>query len=169
MVARVGGTSGGNVVRPMYGVVLRDQVAQFRANLEVTLQDLKADLRHAKKGPAIRGDGILEGREKQKVKNAAVRLDHAIKALKPVFGGGSFPTDTARGNLRGGNVGSPIAMYGVVLADDLRKYRNEVSANIDQIKEAISNGQLSGKAKTEGQRALKQLAIALKDLTAIPF
>jgi hypothetical protein len=170
-VGKVGGTQPTNVVRPLYGVFIRDQVAQLRSNITVTLQDLKAGIAAGDpKGKAVRGDGKLEGIEVTDAKKAAGALNKAISDLKPVFGGGSFPVDTARANMgRTSSPGVPIAMYGVFLADDLKKYKDEISTNIQTINDGLKNGSLSGQAATEAKGALKALNAAMKDLGSIQF
>jgi hypothetical protein len=170
-VGKVGGTGPVNTVRPLYGVFIRDQVAQLRSNITVTLQDLKAGIAAGDpKAPAVRGDGKLEGIEVTDAKKAAGALNKAISDLKPVFGGGSFPVDTARANMgRVATPGSPIAMYGVFLADDLKKYRDEITTNIQTINDGLKNGSLSGQAATEAKSALKALNAAMKDLGSIQF
>jgi hypothetical protein len=171
-VGKVGGTNPANVVRPLYGVFIRDQVAQLRSNISVTLQDLKAGIAAGDpKAKQVIGDGKLEGIEVAEAKKAATKLNKAINDLKPVFGGGSFPVDTARANMGrstdGGN--HPIAMYGVFLADDLRKYRGEIATNIQTINDGLKNGTLTGKAATEAKAALKALSQAQADLGGIGF
>jgi len=163
-VNKVGGTNPVNTVRPLYGVFMRDQVAQLRSNIQVTLQDLKD-------GIAGKGGTKLTNIETADAKKAATALNKAIGDLKPVFGGGSFPVDTARANMgRTNSDGNhPIAMYGVFLNQDLAKYKTEVQNNIQMIQDGIKNGQLSGDAAKEGTKALKQLQTALKDLGGISF
>jgi hypothetical protein len=171
-VGKVGGTGPANVVRPLYGVFIRDQVAQLRSNITVTLQDLKAGIAAGDpKGTAVRGDGKLEGIEVTDAKKAAGALNKAIGDLKPVFGGGSFSTQTARANMGRDNADGnhPIAMYGVFLASDLQKYRTEITNNIQTINDGLKNGQLTGQAATEAKAALKALNAAQKDLANIAF
>ena len=171
-VGKVGGTNPINTVRPLYGVFIRDQVAQLRSNITVTLQDLKAGIKAGDpKAKQVIGDGTLEGIEVADAKKAAAALNKAITGLKPVFGGGSFPVDTARANMgRDNDAGNhPIAMYGVFLADDLRKYKTEINTNIQTINDGLKNGQLTGKAATEAKTALKSLQTALKDLGSVSF
>ena len=168
VVARTGGTGGiggGGVIRPMYGVFIRDQVSQYRNMLNVTLGDLKAGIKAGKPHKhAVPRDGILEGSELTKAKKAAVAVDKAIKQLKPVFGD-LPPVNTAAGrNALARPGGQMIAMYGVVLADDLTKYRRGISADIAAIQKAIDGGQLAGAAKTEATKAVKNLNSALKAL-----
>lgn len=168
----VGG--GGNVIRPMYGVFIRDQVAKYRGMLDVTLKDLKADIKKGKPDQkAIRGDGKLEGSEVTKAKKAAVSIGAAIKALKPVFGntGPAATNEQAARNAlgRNGPPGQFVAMYGVVMADDLRKYRTSINADIAAIQTAITSGELKGTAKTEANKAVKSLQVALKTLGAVTF
>lgn len=174
VVARTGGTggvSGSGVIRPMYGVFIRDQVATYRNQLTQTLNDLKAGI---KKGQphkhAIPRDGILEGSELTKAKKAAVAVDRAIKQLKPVFGS-SFPAANPKAaqNQLGRPGGGFVAMYGVILADDLSKYRTGINADISAIKTAIDKGQLTGDAKTEATKALKSLNSALKALGQVSW
>ena len=169
-VTRTGGTSGaGGIrnVRPLYGVFIRDQVAQYRNMLNVTLGDLKKDIRHGQPSKrAVPRDGRLQGSELTKAKKAAVAVDKAIKQLKPVFGNRLPPVNTDAGRNALGRPGGDVhvALYGVVLADDLTKYRSGIQSDIDAISTAISNGQLAGPAKTEATKALKNLRSALTAL-----
>jgi hypothetical protein len=170
---KVSGAKGGNVVRPLYGVFIRDQVAQYRGMLAVTLQDLKAGIKAGNpKASPIMGDGILQGSELTKAKKAAKEVNDAIKALKPVFGGpaSGVNSQAARNALgRSGPPGQFVALYGVVLADDLRQYRTSIRNDIDTIKTGIKSGELKGKAKTEATKAVKELQQALKALGNVPF
>lgn len=168
-VDRTGGpgrVGGGGVIRPLYGVFIRDQVESYRNQLGVTLSDLKAGIRAGKPNKhAIPRDGILQGSELTKAKKAAVAVDKAIKQLKPVYGERMGALNLAQGrNQLGRPPGQIIAMYGVMLADDLTKYRRGISADISTIKNAIDNGQLAGPAKTEAQKAIRNLNSALKAL-----
>ncbi len=169
-VQRTGGTGsvgGANVIRPMYGVFIRDQVAQYRNMLNVTLSDLKTGIKEGQPGKkAIPRDGILQGSELTKAKKAAVAVDKAIKQLKPVFGD-TLPAanlNAGRNALGRPGGGQFVALYGVVLADDLTKYRRGISSDIEKIQAAIDGGQLAGAAKTEAQKAIKNLNSALKAL-----
>lgn len=162
-----GSVGGSGVVRPMYGVFIRDQVSQYRNMLNVTLSDLKAGIKEGQPGKkAIPRDGILQGSELTKAKKAAVAVDKAIKQLKPVFGD-SLPSvnNTAGRNALGRpGGGQMIAMYGVILADDLSKYRSGIQADVRAIQAAIDGGQLTGTAKTEATKAVKNLKSALTAL-----
>lgn len=171
-VGKVGGNNGpSNVVRPLYGVFIKDNVAQLRSQIQVTLDDLKAGIKagspNAKAKP---GDGKLEGIEVGEAKKAAVALNKAIGALKPVFGGGEFPTSSARNQMdRNPAPGGMIAMYGVFLADDLRKYRNEINTNIQTINDGLSDGRISGATAKEAKAALKSLKAAVATLKTVGF
>ncbi len=168
-VDRTGGpgkVGGGGMIRPLYGVFIRDQVEQYRNMLGVTLGDLKAGIKagkpHQKAKPR---DGILQGSELTKAKKAAVAVDKAIKQLKPVFGNGSGALNLTQGrNALGRPPGQIIAMYGVALMDDLSKFRSGINADIRTIQNAIDGGQLAGAAKTEAQKAIKNLNSALTAL-----
>jgi hypothetical protein len=170
-----GNVGGPGVIRPLYGVFVRDQVASYRNMLGATLKDLKAGIKAGDpKAPAVRGDGKLEGIELSHAKKAAVAVDKAMKALKPVFGSTFAATtnDTAGRNALGRSAAPPgrfIAMYGVILADDLRKYRTSIQADVAAIQAGIKSGELKGTAKTEGAKALKSLQTALKALGSINF
>ena len=167
-VDRTGGTGrvgGGGMVRPLYGVFIRDQVEQYRNMLTVTLGDLKAGIKTGKpKQKAVPRDGVLQGSELTKAKKAAVAVDKAIKQLKPVFGNGAPVNLTQGRNQLGRPPGQIIAMYGVVLADDLTKYRRGISNDITTIKSAIDAGTLAGPAKAEALKAIKNLNSALTAL-----
>ena len=167
------GSAGGiGVIRPMYGVFIRDQVAQYRDMLGATLGDLKAGIKTGKPHKhAVARDGILEGSELTKAKKAAIAVDKAMKELKPVFGN-SWPNpmnaDSGRASL-GRPGGGFVAMYGVILADDLTKYRTGISNDIAAIKNAIDSGELKGTAKTEATKAMKDLNRALKALGSVTW
>lgn len=164
---RSGGTG---VIRPMYGVVIRDNLAKFRAEIGVTISDTKTAIAQGDpKGTEMPGDGVLQGSELKKAKAAVKDLEKAFKALKPVFGDLGTPKPVsdrdARANIGRTPTGSgPIAMYGVIFRDDLSKFRGEIQTNISDIRAAINGGQLKGTAKTEAQKALKFLDAAMKDL-----
>jgi len=151
---------------PMYGVAIRDQVAQYRNMLNVTLSDLKEGIKDGQPGKkAIKGDGILQGSELTKAKKAAIAVDKAIKQLKPVFGSGFGPLNLQAGrNALGRPPGQVVALYGVALMDDLTQYRRGISGDIAKIQNAIDSGQLAGVAKTEAQKAIRNLNSALKAL-----
>jgi hypothetical protein len=164
------GKPGGMVIRPMYGVFVRDSVAKFRTDLSATLNDTKkaiakgnAIVRKNPKAPEVFGDGKLQGSELKSAKAAVKELEKAIKALKPVFQ--DFTLPTAPPTLPAG-AGSGVIrpMYGVTLRDDLTKFREEAEANLRAINGAINSGELKGPAKTEAQKAVKFLKTAIQDL-----
>lgn len=161
-----GAVGGGGVIRPMYGVFIRDQVSTYRNMLNVTLDDLKKGIKTGQPHKhAVPRDGILQGSELTKAKKAAVAVDKAIKQLKPVFGGPLASANLTQGRAALGRPpGQIIAMYGVILADDLTKYRRGISADVNAIKNAIDGGKLTGTAKTEATKALRNLNSALKAL-----
>lgn len=163
-VIRPGG--GGNI-RPLYGVVIRDNLQKFRNGISVTLQDTKKAIAAGDpKAKEVFGDGVLQGSELKKAKAAVKDLDKALKALKPVFPQieAAKPKDTGSADLGRPLGGGAIAMYGVVFRDDLSKFRTEISTNIRDIRAAINGGTLKGNDKAEAQKALKYLDSALKDL-----
>jgi hypothetical protein len=174
-VSRTGGTGsvgGGGMVRPMYGVFIRDQVAQYRNMLSVTLKDLKAGIKTGQPNKqAVPRDGILQGSELTKAKKAAVAVDKAIKALKPVFGNNFGPVNTTAGGNALGRPGGGqmIAMYGVIMADDLTKYRTGIRKDLNAIQQAITNGSLKGDAAKEAAKAVKSLNSALKTLGSVTW
>ena len=158
---------GGTVIRPMYGVFIRDSVASLRNGIQATLKDTKAAIAAGDpKAKAIPGNFRLEGTEITKAKKAVKDLEKAVKALKPVFGntGPGSGAATARSNRPAAGNGGMIAMYGIVFRDDLRTYRTEVNKNLMDIRAAINNGSLKGEAKAEAQKAVKYLESAVKDL-----
>ena len=160
---------GGGNIRPLYGVVIRDNLAKFRAEIGVTLSDTKKAIAEGEpKGREIPGDGVLQGSELKKAKLAVKDLDKALKALKPVFGNLGVPKavsdSTARADLSRPVGPGPIALYGVVFRDDLSKFRGEIKTNISDVRAAINSGSLKGNDKLEAQKALKYLEAALKDL-----
>lgn len=159
---------GGRVIRPMYGVFIRDNLAKFRREIQGTLNDTKEAIKAGDpRGKEIFGDGILQGKELTKAKAAVKDLEKAIKALKPVFPGlGPSPTvnpapRTVGGTGRGG-LGGPVAMYGVVFRDDLSRFRSQISDTIADIKAGM--GTLKPAEKAEAKKALASLQAALKDL-----
>ena len=180
MTGRIGSTpntntirpGGGNVIRPMYGIFIRDNVARFRNEIGSTLNDTKQAIAHGDPtGKAIPGDGILQGAELKKAKLAVKELEKAIKALKPVFpnlpgGRGPIlnPVRPGGGGIGVGGGGGIHPMYGVVFRDDLSKFRTEIQTNIRDIRAGINSGELKGTAKTEAQKAIKYLEAAAKDL-----
>jgi hypothetical protein len=156
------GGSGGPVIRPMYGIFIRDNLSRFKTEIGVTLNDTKK---------ALKTKGELTPAEASKAKAAVQHLDSAMKALKPVFKDLGAPksataTDAAAGMGRPGS--GPIAMYGIVFRDDLSRFRNEVQSNIQDINAAINNGTLKGVEKTEAQKAIGYLNAAMRDLGAAP-
>jgi hypothetical protein len=156
----------GNVVRPMYGIFIRDRLAEFRSQLGVTIADTQHAIAQGKpKQAAVFGDGVLQGAELTKAKAALADMQKALKALKPAFGGpGTAPTTAdVRADL-GRPGGGFVAMYGVVLRDDLSRFRTGVGSTITDIQAAITSGQLKGNDKKEAQAAIKFLKQAVKDL-----
>jgi hypothetical protein len=177
MTAKIGSTpapvvkpgGGVGVIRPMYGIFIRDNVAKFRNEITATLNDTKTAIAHGSpKGKEVFGDGVLQGTELTKAKAAAKDLDKAIKALKPVFGDTGIPRPIMNpvrpGTFPGAGGGTIRPMYGMALRDDLAGFKTSISGNIKEIKAAITSGQLKGADKTEAQKALKYLDAALKDL-----
>jgi hypothetical protein len=166
---RAGGIGGPGIIRPMYGVFIRDQVEQYRNMLGATLTDLKAGIKAGKQNKhAVAHDGVLEGSELTKAKKAALKVDQAIKELKPVFGEGFGAIDTNAGRAALGRPGGGmVAMYGVILADDLNKYRTGINADIAAIKTAVDKGELKGPALKEAKQALRDLKSAATALGTI--
>ncbi len=169
-------TPGGrNVIRPLYGVFIRDQVAGIRSGIEGTVDTLKKGIeKGSMSAKEVRGDGKLQGLELKSAKAAVYDLQKAIDALAPVTGGNPGPIlNPIRGGgagisgTTGSRGGSPIALYGVVLRDDLAKYRSEINSNIMTIQAGINSGQLKGTAKKEAQAAVKALKVALGDLANV--
>lgn len=162
----VGGSTGvgagGPVIRPMYGIFIRDNLSRFKTEIGVTLADTKK---------ALKTKGELTPAEASKAKAAVQHLDSAMKALKPVFKELGAPKSASSSQAAAGmgRPGSgPIAMYGIVFRDDLSRFRNEVQANIKDIQAAVNNGSLKGPEKAEAQKALGYLNAALRDLSAAP-
>ncbi|MBX7096456.1 MAG: hypothetical protein K1X89_01980 [Myxococcaceae bacterium] len=156
-----------NVIRPLYGVFIRDQVAKYRAEINVTISDSKQALSQGKPHKhAIPGDGVLEGSEYTKVKHSVEHLQKAVDALKPVFGEMGPPNaptaGQARANVRGGPVGGPVAMYGVVLRHDLDRFRDSVNADLASIQAGLPT--MSKEAQSEAKKAIRQLKAALTAL-----
>ena len=172
MTSRIGGPkppatgtigAGGPVVRPMYGVFIRDNLARFRTEIGVTIADTKK---------ALNTKGELSAAESNKAKAAVDHLQSAMAALKPVFaslGAAKTPTTGAvRADMGRGGTGGVVPMYGVVFRDDLSRFRNEINSNVRDIQAAINNGQLKGPEKAEAQKALGYLKAALRDVGATP-
>jgi hypothetical protein len=177
MVARItnnptpAARSGSGVIRPMYGVFIRDNVAKFRNDIAATLNDTRKAIASGNaKGKEVFGDGILQGAELQKAKAAAKDLDKAVKALKTVFPNlpktTGIPTPIMNVFPGAGGGGGIRPMYGIALRDDLAKFQGEIATNVRDIRAAINSGQLKGPDKTEAQKAIKYLDAALKDLGA---
>lgn len=158
---------GGGNIRPLYGVIIRDDLNKFKNQIGVTLSDTKKAIKAGDpKGPEIMGDGVLQGSELKKAKAAVKDLEKALKALGPVFPGikTPVPKDTAPRDM-GRPVGpGPIAMYGVIFRDDLSKFRTEIGGNIREIRTALNNGVIKKDDQPEAKKALKYLEAALKDL-----
>ena len=155
----------------MYGIFIRDNVAKFRNDITNTLNDTKRAIADGNpKGKQVFGDGVLQGTELTRAKAAAKDMEKAIKSLKSVFPnlGGGIPTPIMNvfpgAGGAGGAGGGIRPMYGMMLRDDLSKFRSEITTNIADITGAINTGQLKGADKTEAQKALKYLNTALKDL-----
>lgn len=182
MVARIApkpnpavtGPGGGAVIRPMYGIFIRDNLANFRNDISNTLANTKTAIANGSAtAPEIIGDGKLQGSELKKAKLAAKDLEKALKALKPVFASLEAATPTkpakpAAGGFPGAGSGGGMIrpMYGMVMRDDLARFRANIQANSTQIRSAVNSGQLKGADKTEAQKALKYLDAALKDLNS---
>jgi hypothetical protein len=162
-------TPGGRpVIRPMYGVFIRDNLAKFRREIQGTIDMTKEAIKDGSpRGKEIFGDGILQGKELTKAKAAVKDLEKAVKALKPVFPGlGPAPTvnpaPRGGGTIGGRPGGVAIAMYGVVFRDDLSRFRSAISDTIGDIKAGMSS--LKPAERTEAKKALASLQAALKDL-----
>lgn len=162
--------SGGGMVRPMYGIFIRDELARFRSGIGVTLDNTKRAIAEGNPtGPEVFGDGVLQGNELKKAKAAVKDLEKALAALKPVFGdaprpainpmpsGSAAPKSSVPG-------GSAIAMYGVVFRDDLSRFRDGIRQSIGQIEEGLKGGALKPKETAEAKKAVKYLKAALADL-----
>ena len=151
----------GGVVRPMYGVFIRDQVGSLRSGIQTTLDSVKKNIAKGKpNAKAVANDGVLQGAELKQAKAAAKDLQAAIDALKPVMSG--LPAATG-----GGTTKPPmrfIPMYGVTLRDDLSKFRSSINANLSTIEASIAGGNLTKQATTEAKKAVKALNKALNDL-----
>jgi hypothetical protein len=160
-------TRPGGMIRPLYGVFIRDQVADLRTQIQGTLGKVEKEILKGKpNAKEVSGDGKLQGTELAKAKKAAADLKKAIAALKPVLGdvpsiGRPTPVVIGDGRFR--------PLYGVVMRDDLSNFRTSIGENVRTINAAINNGELKGAAKTEGQKAVKALQAALKDLGAVTW
>lgn len=157
-----------NVIRPMYGIFIRDNLARFRNELQVTIDDTKQAISDGSpRGKEVFGDGVLQGKELSKAKEAVKDLERAIKQLKPVFSSlGSAPA-TAGSATRadmGRSPGRIVPMYGVVLRDDLSRFRSQVNALVGDIKNGMSS--LKTNEQKEAKKAITSLNAALKDLAA---
>lgn len=153
------------VIRPMYGVFIRDHLAKFRNEIRATIDDTNKAIKEGHpRQKAVFGDGVLQGTEVTKAKAAVKDLEKALKALKPVFPGlGAAPKTTASETARNmGRPAGPIAMYGVVFRDDLSRFRTQISNVIADIKAGMNT--LKPAEKAEAKKALTSLQAALKDL-----
>ncbi len=160
---------GGGNIRPLYGVIIRDELSKFRNQIGVTVGDTKKAIKAGDpKGAEIPGDGVLQGGELKKAKAALKDLEKALKALGPVFPGIKTPApkDTAPRDLGRPVGGGPVAMYGVIFRDDLSKFRTEIGGNIKEIRTALNSGVIKKEDQPEAKKALKYLEAALKDLGA---
>ncbi len=157
---------GGNIIRPMYGVFIRDNLAKFRNEIQVTVDDTKQAIAAGKpKAKEVFGDGILQGSELTKAKAALKDLEKAVKALKPVFPGLGAPKPAAGSSTRtdmGRSPGRIAPMYGVVFRDDLSKFRTQITGVIADIKAGMKT--LKPAEQAEAKKALTSLQAALKDL-----
>ncbi len=162
--------SGGGMVRPMYGIFIRDELAKFRAGISTTLTNTQQAIAQGNPtGPEVFGDGVLQGNELKKAKAAVKDLEKALKALKPVFADQPLPAiNPMPGGMTGARPSSPggiaIAMYGVVFRDDLSRFRDGISSSIRSIEAGIKEGSLKPKEVTEAKKAVKYLKAALADL-----
>lgn len=157
---------GGNIIRPMYGVFIRDNLAKFRNEIQVTVDDTKQAIAAGKpKAKEVFGDGILQGSELTKAKAALKDLEKAVKALKPVFPGLGAPKPATGSSTRtdmGRSPGRIVPMYGVVFRDDLSKFRTQITNVISDIKAGMKT--LKPAEQAEAKKALTSLQAALKDL-----
>lgn len=153
----------GGVVRPMYGVFIRDQVGSLRNGIQVTLDQVKANIAKGKpNAKEVARDGKLQGTELTRAKAAAKDLQSAINSLKPVLAG--LPTSRP---LPGPAPIRIMPMYGVVLRDDLSGFRDSIETNLSTIEASIAAGKLNKQATTEAKKAVKALNLALKDLGTV--
>lgn len=165
---------GGGMVRPMYGIFIRDELSKFRAGINTTLDNTKLAIAQGNPtGPEVFGDGVLQGTELKKAKAAVKDLEKALKALKPVFGDVPRPAINPMPGSMTGSTGAtrpsspggmPIAMYGVVFRDDLSRFRDGISGSIRQIEAGLKDGALKPKEAAEAKKAVKYLKAALADL-----
>ena len=65
---------GGGVIRPMYGIALRDDLAKFRTGIQGNMQDIRAAI----------NAGQLKGADKTEAQKALKYLEAALKDLGPV-------------------------------------------------------------------------------------
>ena len=89
MTSRIGRTPappvarpGAGVIRPRYGIFIRDNVAKFRTQIAATLADTNKAIAGGKPGKEVLGDGVLQGTELTRAKAAAKDLEKALKYLE---------------------------------------------------------------------------------------
>lgn len=171
-------------IRPMYGVIIRDDLWRFRQGIGGTIGEIKQALQKGDaKAKPIFGDGRLQGKEYVFAKNSLKQLQEALVALGRVP---SWSTPGAPGAAvttpRDEGRSFPIRpMYGVIIRDDLQRFRNQITATMNEVKAAIAKGKpnqkaipgnmvLEGKELQFAKAALKELTQALRALKNVgPF
>ncbi len=171
-------------IRPMYGVIIRDDLFRFRSSISSTMGEIRDALKKGDpRAKPVFGDGRLQGKEYVYAKKSLAQLEQSLAALGrvPSWSAGGRPSAPVAPPDRDSFPGRPIALYGVIIRDDLQRFRNEINATMGEIRSAIARGKpnqkaipgdniLQGKELAYAKAALKELEQALRALKNVgPF
>lgn len=147
---RTGGTTGGRdigTIRPMYGVILRDDLNTIGRGVN----NLKKQIEGAIGRHELMGTDLKDANE------ALRQINKAIKELE-VPGGkmARKAKDTPAGRPGSGAVGGPVAMYGVIIRDNLNELRTSVEGLLGRVDRAIARGSFDDKLDLKDAKQVKR-------------
>lgn len=149
---------------PLSGGVIRDNLRAFRTDLTGTIKLTRSAIAAGDpKKRAIRSDGVLQGSELTKAKAAVRDMERALKSLSvnvPTLGVGEPAKAAAK---KPAPPPGPVALYGMVLRDDLQDFTDNITQLISDITAGLSK--LRPAEKADANKALAHLRAALKDLS----
>lgn len=144
------GTTGGRdvgTIRPMYGVILRDDLSSIRKGVT----NLKKQIEGALGRSELMGTNLKDANE------ALRQINKAMGELE-VPGGkmAKKAKDTPAPRPGSGGVGGPVAMYGVVIRDQLGELRSGVENLLSRVDRSIKNGSFDEKLSLQDAKQVKR-------------
>ena len=144
------GTTGGRdvgTIRPMYGVILRDDLSSIRKGVT----NLKKQIEGALGRSELMGTNLKDANE------ALRQINKAMGELE-VPGGkmAKKAKDTPAPRPGSGGVGGPVAMYGVVIRDRLGELRSGVENLLSRVDRSIKNGSFDEKLSLQDAKQVKR-------------